>query len=99
MAKQLAEQGELLQKRKKAKRGKRVRLEGVVVYLTTEMLRIAREEEEKVAIKKRKTQLKRIILVSSELDDEGDEIYILLDSDEEVPGSRMGSAVLSHVEV
>jgi hypothetical protein len=34
MAKQISEQGKLLQKSKKATKGKRVRLEGVVVYIT-----------------------------------------------------------------
>jgi hypothetical protein len=34
MAKQIADQSELLRKQKRAKKGKRVRLEGVAIYTT-----------------------------------------------------------------
>jgi DDE superfamily endonuclease/Tc5 transposase DNA-binding domain len=45
MSKQLAEQSELLHKRKRATKGKRVRLEGVTVYSTPDVLRVAGEAE------------------------------------------------------
>ena len=45
MAKQLAEQSELLRKRKRSSKGKRVELEGVSVYSQANVLRIARETE------------------------------------------------------
>ena len=44
-AKQLADQQQLLNKRNKHTRGKRVRLEGVVVYSSEDILKVAREEE------------------------------------------------------
>jgi hypothetical protein len=101
MAKQLAEKDALLEKRKKMKTGKRVRLEGVMVYSTAEVLRVTREEEanaEARVKKKRKTQRKRVILVSSESDDE-DDSFIILGSDAEAPATRTRSAIFSHVEV
>jgi predicted alpha-1,6-mannanase (GH76 family) len=66
-AKQLAELGEL---RKKAKKGKRVRLEGVAVYTTAEVLRIARGEEAKTATKKRRGPQKKVVLVESSSEEE-----------------------------
>jgi hypothetical protein len=53
MAKQLAEKDELLKKRKKPSRGKRVQLDGVSIYTTAEVLRIAREAEAATVAKKR----------------------------------------------
>ena len=50
-AKQLADQAELLKKRKKAKKGKRVQLNSISIYTTTDVLRITREEEKKTATK------------------------------------------------
>ena len=44
-AKQIAEQSALLNSRKKHKRGKRVRLEGIRVYSDEQVVQIAREEE------------------------------------------------------
>jgi len=44
-AKQLADQQQLLNKRNKHTRGKRVRLEGVVVYSCEDILKVAHEEE------------------------------------------------------
>jgi hypothetical protein len=53
MGKQLAEKDELLKKRKKPTRGKRVQLDGVSIYTTAEVLRIAREAETTTVAKKR----------------------------------------------
>jgi hypothetical protein len=98
-AKQLAEQGELLKKRKKAKKGKRVRLEGVAVYTTAEVLRIAREEEAKTATKKRRGPQKKVVLVESSSEEEDE---VSKESEQEVyrsPVTRRRCAVLSHVRV
>ncbi len=64
-AKQLADQAELLKKRKKAKKGKRVRLEGVSIYTTADVLRVAREKEVMTATNKRRGPHKEIILIES----------------------------------
>jgi hypothetical protein len=52
MAKQIADQNELLHKRKKAKKRKRVQLEGISIYTTAEVLRIAREAKAKAKTKR-----------------------------------------------
>jgi hypothetical protein len=99
LAKQVADQAELLKKRKKAKKGKRVRLEGVSIYSTADVLRVAREEEAKAATKKRRTASKKVILVESSDEDEDE------DSDDSgnsffcSPAMRPRGATLSHVEI
>jgi hypothetical protein len=63
MAKQLAEKDELLKKRKKAKRGKRVLFGGISIYTTANVLRVAREAEAATAARKRtKRRRKKITL-------------------------------------
>ena len=52
IAKQLAEQSALLYTRKARTRGKRVKLEGVSVYSTPEVLAIARRSETKTPAKR-----------------------------------------------
>jgi hypothetical protein len=98
-AKQLADQSELLRKRKKAKTGKRVRLEGVSVYTTAEVLRIAREEEAKTAKKKRKGRQRKVILIESSTEEEDEVSEDSLDDfeDEQPTGRRV--AVFSHIEI
>ena len=64
-AKQLADQAELLKKRKKVSKGKRVRLNGVHVYTIEEVLRVAREEEAKSAIKKPRGRPKKVIIIET----------------------------------
>jgi hypothetical protein len=98
LSKEVAQQAELLRKRKKAKTGKRVRLEGVSVYTTAEVLRIAREEEAKSATKKRRTSQKKVVIIKTS-DKEEDEV---LESSEteyyRSPVMRGRRAVASHVE-
>lgn len=98
-AKQLADQSELLRKRKKAKKGKRVRLEGVSIYTTADVLRIAREEEAKVIIKKPRGRPRKVIIVEASTDEEDGVSEDLLDSSDEEPVARTRRAVLSHVAV
>jgi hypothetical protein len=98
-AKQIAEQSELLRKRKKVKKGKRVRLEGVSVYTTAEVLRIAREEEARVEAKKPRGRPRKVIIVETSSDDEDEDSEDLLDYFIEKPSMRRQGAVLSHVEI
>jgi hypothetical protein len=99
MAKQLAEKDELLKKRKKAKKGKRVRLEGVSIYTTADILRIAREEEAATEARRR-TKRRRVEktpeLSTEEEDDDSDDLFeLILDES----AQRRRGAVLSHVMV
>jgi hypothetical protein len=98
-AKQIAEQSELLRKRKKVKKGKRVRLEGVSVYTTAEVLRIAREEEARVKAKKPRGRLRKVIIVETSSDDEDEDSEDLLDYFIEKLSIRRQGAVLSHIKI
>jgi hypothetical protein len=98
-AKQLAEQCELLRKRKKAKKGERVRLEGITVYTTTDMLRIAREEEARVVAKKPRGRPRKVNIVKTSSEDKDKDSIDLLSSFIETPTKRRRVAVFSHVEV
>jgi hypothetical protein len=99
MAKQIAEQSELLKRRKKAKKGKRVRLEGVHVYSTEDILRVAREEEAKQATKKPRGRPKKVIIIET-TDDEEDEVSESSESEYyRSPVTRGRRAVASHVEI
>ena len=98
-AKQIAEQSELLRKRKKARNGKRVRLDGVHVYTTAEILRVAREEEAKQATKRPRSRAKKVIIVETS-DEEEDEVSKSSESEfYHSPVTRGRRAVASHVEV
>jgi len=81
--KQLAEQQELLQKRKNRTTGKRVKLKGRFVFSTAEVLQIAKEAEEVTAAKKagRKRKARPISL---EIEDEVEDV---LNSDPSDSGS------------
>jgi hypothetical protein len=99
MAKQIAEQSELLKRRKKARKGKRVRLEGVHVYSTADILRVAREEEAKQATKKPRGRPKKVVIIET-TDDEEDEVSESSDSEfYRSPVTRGRRAVASHVEI
>ena len=74
MAKQLSDQGELLRKRKRNTKGKRVQLEGVSVYSTANVLQVARETEAKPIVKRPRGRPRKIAIVQNESDDE-DEAY------------------------
>ncbi len=98
-AKQIAEQSELLRKRKRARKGKRVRLEGVHVYTTEEVLQVAREEEAKQATKRPRGRPKKVVII--ETSDEGED-EVSESSEEEFyrsPVTRGRRAVASHVEI
>lgn len=96
-AKELAEKDELLKKRKKPSRGKRVQLDGVSIYTTAEVLRITREAEAATVARKRtKRQPKEKMPESSteEEDEDSDDsfdVFIL------EPATRSRRAVLSHI--
>jgi hypothetical protein len=80
--KELAEQRELLQTRKKRKTGKRVKLKGRFVFSTAEVLGIAKEAEEATAAKKgRKRRRKRSI--SAEIEEDIENILEIVSSDSE----------------
>lgn len=73
-AKQLAEQQELLNKRKSHKRGKRVKLDGIIVYSADDVLRIAQEEEaakKKPATGKKRGRPRKRPIEEVEKNDEG----------------------------
>ncbi len=88
MAKQIADQSELLRKRKKAKKGKRVRLEGVAIYTTEDILRIAREEEAKSTIKRPRGRPRKVIISETSTGEEDKESDNSLDSIDEPPATR-----------
>ena len=98
-AKQLSEQAELLHKQKRTSKGKRVRLDGVSVYTTAEVLRIARKEEAHTVTKKRRASKKKIILVESSTDEESEDSENIPSDFEPLPSPRGRYAVFSHVEV
>jgi hypothetical protein len=80
--KELAEQRDLLQTRKKRKIGKRVGLKGKFVFTTQEVLDIVKVAEEETAAKKsRKRPRKRSISVEIEEDEEDDIENIPSDSE------------------
>ncbi|KAI1003196.1 hypothetical protein K3495_g5011 [Podosphaera aphanis] len=62
-AEQIAEQSELLKKRKKTLTGKRFRLEGVSVYSTAEVLHIAHEDEARIETKSPRVRPPRALSV------------------------------------
>jgi hypothetical protein len=98
MAKQLAEKDELLKKRKKAKTGKRVLLEGVSIYTTADVLRIAREAEAAIAAQKhtKRQQKEKTPEIETEVEDEDSDDFDIFDLE---PATRGRRAVLSHVLV
>lgn len=65
LSKEVIQQAELLRKRKKTRKGKRVRLDGVHVYTTEEVLRVAREEEAKSATKRPQGRPKKVIIIET----------------------------------
>jgi hypothetical protein len=88
MAKQIAEQSELLRKRNKAKKGKRVRLDGVAIYTTDDILRIAREEEVKSTTKRPRGRPRKIPIIESSSEEEAEESGNSSDSADEPPPIR-----------
>jgi hypothetical protein len=98
-AKQLADQSELLRKRKKAKKGKRVRLEGVSIYTTADVLRVAREEEARVATKRPRGRPRKVIIVETSSEEEDEVSEDSSDSSDEEPVVRRRRAVFSHIEI
>jgi hypothetical protein len=99
IAKQLANQSELLKKRKKITKEKRIRLKGVSVYMTTDILRIAREEEAQLKTKKLKGRLRKIIKIESSTKDEDKVSKDLLDSFNELPPARRRRVVFSYIKI
>jgi hypothetical protein len=95
MAKQLADQSELLHKRKKAKKGKRIRLEGVSIYTTAEVLRIAREAEAKPTTKRPRGRPRKVIRAESSSEDEAEVMESSSDSSDEEPAKRTRYATRS----
>jgi len=98
-AKQIAEQSELLRKRKKPKQGKRVRLEGVSIYTTTDVLRVAREEEARVQAKKPKGRPRKVVIIETSSEEEDEDSEDSLDRIIEQSVGRRRRAVFSHVQV
>jgi hypothetical protein len=99
LSKEVAQQAELLRKRKKARKGKRVRLEGVHVYTTEDILRVAREEEAKAAIKRPRGRPKKVIIIETS-DEEEDEVSESSETEYyRSPVIYGRCAVASHVEI
>jgi hypothetical protein len=99
MAKQISDKSELLCKRKKVARGKRVRLEGVSIYMTADVLRVAREEEAQVEIKKPWGRPRKVIIIETTSEEEDEVSEHNLDYLDKEPMARTWRAVFSHVEV
>ncbi|KAF2228374.1 hypothetical protein EV356DRAFT_502816 [Viridothelium virens] len=96
---QLANQAKLLKKRKKIKKGKRVQLEGVLVYSTEDVLRIAREIEANTERKRKRSQRQQAAL-DENLDWMEDPSFEILSSDfDEAPASRRRCARIAQVVV
>ena len=99
LSKELTQQAELLRKRKKATKGKRVRLDGVHVYTTEEILRVAREEEAKAATKRPRGRPKKIVIIETS-DEEEDQVSESSESEFYCsPVMRGRRAVASHVQI
>lgn len=96
MAKQLAEQSELLKKRKKATKGKRVKLDGVHIYSTAEVLRIAREEEAQPVIKRPRGRPRKVILEELSIEEEARDSDDSFPSIGEAPVKRRRYETRSH---
>ena len=97
-AQQLKQQSELLNARKMHKKGKRVRLEGVLVYSMNDVLEIAREEEQKkkkLTTKKKRGRPRKRRIEEIEEDDEDEDIKSLFSNSdielEECVGRRTRS--------
>ena len=99
LSKEVAEQAELLRKRKKATKGKRIQLEGVYVYITEEVLRIARDAEARRVRKKRIGRQRKAILTEVDTEEEDKVSVYSLDNSVFAPSPRGRRAVFSHVEV
>jgi hypothetical protein len=63
------------------------------------VLRIAREKEARVEVKKLRGRLRKVILVKSSSDDEDEVSNNLVDSFIKTPRKRRRGVVLSHVEI
>ena len=98
-ARQIAEQSELLRKRKKATKGKRVRLDGVTVYTTAEVLRIAREEEARTEAKRPRGRPHKVVIIERSSEEEDNDTEDDFDNYLETPDARGRYAVFSHVEI
>lgn len=97
-ARQIADQSKLLQKRKKAQKGKRVQLEGQFIYTTAEVLRIAREAEAKPTTKRPRGRPRKIVVVEEDSEEEPEGSDYSEDSLEEGPAKRTRRAVRSRAE-
>ena len=75
--KQLAELKSLLKIRKKHIKGKRVRLEGVTVYNTPQILKVAYEEEKTPILKRSLGRLRKRFIEEIDLESEDKAIKIL----------------------
>ena len=87
---QVTEQSKLFQKRKKYKKGKRVVLEGVFLYTTEEVLRIAREAETKPKLKGKRGRPRKVARMEIEDEEKTEDVDSLSDSSdsEEEPHTR-----------
>lgn len=84
-AKQLAEQSQLLYKRNKRSRGKRVKLDGIFVYTTEEVLQVAREAEVKRTTKRPRGRPRKVVVVESADEDEAEDPENTSSSSDEEP--------------
>jgi hypothetical protein len=99
MAKHMADQSELLRKRKKATKAERVRLQGVSIYTTADILRIAREEEARLKKKKPKKRPRKVVIIETSTEEEDEVSESSSDESYHAPVLRRRCAVLSHVAV
>ena len=76
-----------------------MRLEGISIYITADVLRIARKEEAKKKIKKPRGRPHKVIIVKSSAKEEDKVSKNLLDSLDKELVVRRRRVVFSHVEV
>jgi hypothetical protein len=98
-ARVIAEQSELLKKRKKAIRGKRVQLEGQSIFSTPEILRVAREAEVKQITKRPRGRPRKVQIIEKDSEDEDEVSDDSIDSFDEEPAPRRRCARFSHVAI
>jgi hypothetical protein len=80
---------------RRLKKGKRVQLEGISIYTTAEVLRIAREAEAKPTTKRPRGRPRKVIIVEKDSEEEAEDLESLLDSSDEEPAKRTRYATRS----
>ena len=75
-----------------------MKLDGVFIYTTAEVLRVAREAEEKRATKRPRGRPRKVVIVESEDEEEAEEPEDTSSSSDEEPVPRRRYITRSHTE-